>query len=109
MYTAIFSIKEFTDKIQRLSTCKHDDRIENNSFPVLPPIVFAKLFPTERKQQEYDQDNNQKLPTKTYHHYLKRYHQKNSIQIVKNGQNLNLFIYPAGFQTYGGKIGRAHV
>ena len=96
MDTSFFSIQLFTAEIKYLRSQKYDNGIEENSFPILPPVILIQLFPSNGQQHKYNNHHNNQLPTQTNHHDLKRDHQKNGIQIIKNSQDLNLLIYPAG-------------
>ena len=99
MDASFLSVQFFTAKIKYLRSQKYDNGVEKNSLPVLPPIIFIQLPPTDRQQHKYNDHYNNQLPAQTNHHYLKGDHQNNRIQVVKNSQNLNLLIYPARLQT----------
>lgn len=95
MDTSLFAVKMFGDQINHLGYSENCNRIEEDGPPLLPQVIGIQLFPSEPQEQEHDKHDRKQLPSKAYHHDLQWNHQQNGIQIIENGQHLNLPVHPA--------------
>ena len=106
MDTSRLSVQLLATEIEYLRSQKYDNRIEQDRFPVLTPVVFIQLLPTGGQQHKHNHHDNNQLPAQSDHHDLERNHQDDRIQIIENSQYLNLLINPTGLQPDSGEHGK---
>ena len=92
MDTSRLSVQLLATEIEYLRSQKYDNRIEQDRFPVLTPVVFIQLLPTGGQQHKHNHHDNNQLPAQSDHHDLERNHQDDRIQIIENSQYLNKHI-----------------
>lgn len=86
-------------QIDRLRGGEDHHGVTQHGLPVLPHVVVPEPPPAEGEQHDDHQQHGEELPAHPYHHNLQRYHQQDGVQVVEDGQHLNLAVNPARLEA----------
>lgn len=89
------AVPVFRGEVDRLCQRTDDDREPQDPLPVLTHVPGGLPAPADGQQHGDDRHDGEHLPAQPDHEDLQRDHQQDGVQVVEDGQHLDLAVDPA--------------